>query len=109
MSVMSDEQILAEITGIISSHRVVVFMKGDPDEPRCGFSARVAERLLEADVEFMAVDVLPDPRIREQLSGFSGWPTIPQLFVDGTLIGGCDIIMELHEQGKLTKILTPAE
>ena len=109
MSVMSDEQILAEITGIISSHHVVVFMKGDPDEPRCGFSARVAERLLEADVEFMAVDVLPDPRIREQLSGFSGWPTIPQLFVDGTLIGGCDIIMQLHEQGELTKILTPAE
>ncbi len=105
MSVMSDEDILNEITGIITGNRVALFMKGSPEEPRCGFSARVSERLIESGVEFVSVDILPDPRIRQQLSAFSGWPTTPQLFVSGELIGGCDIVEELHAQGELAKIL----
>jgi monothiol glutaredoxin len=109
MSVMSDEQILEEIQAIIAGNRVAVFMKGTPEAPRCGFSARVAERLLESDVEFIAVDILPDPRIREQLSAHSGWPTIPQLFVGGELVGGCDIVEELAAQGQLDGILKGAE
>jgi monothiol glutaredoxin len=105
MSVMSDEQIQDEIKAIIAGNRVALFMKGSPEEPRCGFSARVAERLLESGAEFVAIDILPDPRIREQLSAFSGWPTIPQLFVAGELVGGCDIIEELHARGELDGIL----
>lgn len=105
MNVMSDEQIRQEIEAIIAGNRVALFMKGSPEEPRCGFSARVAERLLESGAEFVAVDILPDPRIREQLSGLSGWPTIPQLFVAGELVGGCDIVEELAERGELQGIL----
>lgn len=106
MSVMSDEEILSEIITTINGNRIAVFLKGTPEEPRCGFSARVAGRLLENDAKFIAVDVLSDPRIREQLSAHSGWPTVPQLFVDGTLVGGCDIIEELQAQGELAKILS---
>lgn len=112
MSVMSDEQIYEEIVSIITSNRIALFMKGTPEEPRCGFSARVAERLLEAGVEFVSVDILPDPRIRQQLTAYSSWPTTPQLFVSGELIGGCDIVEELHAKGELAGILAadaPAE
>ncbi|MGI9117524.1 MAG: Grx4 family monothiol glutaredoxin [Gaiellales bacterium] len=105
MSVMSDEQIYEEIVAIITGNQVALFMKGTPEEPRCGFSARVAERILESGVEFVAVDILPDPRIRQQLTAYSNWPTTPQLFVGGELIGGCDIVEELHAQGELSKIL----
>ena len=110
MNVMSDEQIRQEIEAIIAGNRVTLFMKGNPEEPRCGFSSRVAERLLESGTEFVAVDILPDPRIREQLSDLSGWPTIPQLFVAGELVGGCDIVEELAERGELAGILgAPAD
>ena len=105
MSVMSDEQIFEEIKAIITGNRVALFMKGTPEEPRCGFSARVAERILDSGVEFVAVDILPDPRIRQQLTAYSNWPTTPQLFVGGELIGGCDIVEELHAQGQLDGIL----
>lgn len=105
MSVMSDEQIQDEIKAIVAGNRVALFMKGTPEEPRCGFSARVAERLLNSGAEFVAIDILPDPRIREQLSAFSGWPTIPQLFVAGELVGGCDIVEELHARGELDGVL----
>jgi len=105
MSVMSDEQIYDEIVSIVTGNRVALFMKGTPEEPRCGFSARVAERVLESGAEFVAIDILPDPRIRQQLTAYSSWPTTPQLFVGGELIGGCDIVEELHAQGELEKIL----
>ena len=108
MSVMSDEQIYDEIVSIVTGNRVALFMKGTPEEPRCGFSARVAERILDSGVEFIAVDILPDPRIRQQLTAYSSWPTTPQLFVGGELIGGCDIVEELHAQGELDKILGTA-
>ena len=105
MSVMSDEQIFEEIKSIITGNHVALFLKGTPEEPRCGFSARVAERILESGVEFVAIDILPDPRIRQQLTAYSNWPTTPQLFVDGELIGGCDIVEELQAKGELDAIL----
>jgi monothiol glutaredoxin len=89
----------------ISEHRVILFMKGSPDAPACGFSARTVAALQELDVPFAAVDVLPDPRIRQELSAISNWPTIPQLFVDGELIGGCDIVVEMYESGELAQVL----
>jgi monothiol glutaredoxin len=89
----------------ISEHRVILFMKGSPDAPGCGFSARTVAALQALDVPFAAVDVLPDARIRQELSAISNWPTIPQLFVDGELIGGCDIVTEMYESGELAEVL----
>jgi len=106
--IVTDEQILAEIQKIIGEHKVALFMKGLPEAPRCGFSARVVGRLDEAGVEYAAVDVLVDPRIRQVLSAYSNWPTIPQLFVDGQLVGGCDIVTELHETGQLKELVNAA-
>ncbi len=108
MSITTDEQILDEIKKIVSAHRVTLFMKGTPEAPRCGFSARVVERLEDAGAEYAALDVLVDPRIRQVLSSWSNWPTIPQLFVDGQLVGGCDIVEELAEAGELPGVLAGA-
>jgi monothiol glutaredoxin len=87
----------------LAEHHVILFMKGTPDAPACGFSARTVAALQSLQVPFAAVDVLPDPRIRQELSAISNWPTIPQLFVDGELIGGCDIVLEMHESGELAQ------
>jgi monothiol glutaredoxin len=89
----------------ISEHRVILFMKGSPEAPACGFSARTVAALQALDAPFAAVDVLPDPRIRQELSAISNWPTIPQLFVDGELVGGCDIVVEMYESGELAQVL----
>src|SRR5206468_7221483 len=89
----------------IASNRVMLFMKGTPDQPACGFSQRTVLALRDAGAEFGAINILPDPRIRQILSARSGWPTIPQLFVDGELVGGCDIVMELHQSGELQQAL----
>jgi len=102
---MDKEQIRDEIKRAIDEERVMLFMKGTPDMPRCGFSARVSQILNASGVEYAAMDILPDPRIREALSGLSGWPTIPQLFVDGELVGGCDIVTEMFESGELAETL----
>jgi monothiol glutaredoxin len=99
----------------ISENPVILFMKGTPDAPACGFSARTVAILKSLDTQFAAVDILPDPRIRQELSALSNWPTIPQLFVDGELVGGCDIVTEMYESGELQGTLgiqgseTPAE
>ena len=96
----------------IGEHPVILFMKGTPEQPACGFSARTVAALQATGSPFAAVDVLPDPRIREELSGISSWPTIPQLFVGGELIGGCDIVTEMYESGELHEALgvePPAE
>jgi monothiol glutaredoxin len=85
----------------VNENKVMLFMKGTPEQPACGFSMRTAGALNALGVRYAALDILPDPRIREELSGLSGWPTIPQLFVDGELIGGCDIVMEMYESGEL--------
>ena len=89
----------------IAENRVILFMKGTPEQPACGFSRRTVAALQALDAPFAAVDVLPDPRIRQELSALSDWPTIPQLFVDGELIGGCDIVTELSESGELADVL----
>jgi monothiol glutaredoxin len=89
----------------IAENPVILFMKGSPDAPACGFSRRTAAALQSLDVAFAAVDVLPDPRIRQELSSISNWPTIPQLFVDGEFIGGCDIVTEMRESGELAELL----
>ncbi len=93
------------ITQAIDEHEVILFMKGTPEAPACGFSARTVAALQELDVPFAAVDVLPDPRIRQELSAISNWPTIPQLIVNGELLGGCDIVCEMYESGELAGAL----
>ena len=93
------------IENAIKENPVMLFMKGVPDAPACGFSARTVGILQQLDVPFAAVDILPDPRIRQELSGLSGWPTIPQLFVNGELVGGCDIVTEMFESGELQEAL----
>ena len=92
----------------IDEHRVILFMKGTPDQPACGFSARTAGALQALDTPFAAVDILPDPRIRQELSAISDWPTIPQLFHKGELIGGCDIVTDMYESGELATVLGSA-
>jgi monothiol glutaredoxin len=89
----------------ISENPVILFMKGTPDQPMCGFSARTVAILQSLGRPFAAVDVLPDPRIRQELSALSNWPTIPQLFVDGELVGGCDIVTEMYQSGELQQTL----
>jgi monothiol glutaredoxin len=91
------------IAEAIAEHKVILFMKGTPEAPACGFSARTVAALQALEVPFAAVDVLPDPRIRQELSAISNWPTIPQLFVDGELLGGCDIVTEMYESGELAQ------
>jgi monothiol glutaredoxin len=106
--IVTDEQIREEILATIQRNRVMLFMKGTPDMPRCGFSARTVQCLDATGADYAAMDILPDPRIRQQLSDHSGWPTIPQLFIDGELVGGCDIITELYQSGELAKLVAPA-
>ena len=89
----------------IDENPTILFMKGTPEAPACGFSARTAGALQALQAPFAAVDILPDPRIRQELSAISSWPTIPQLFVGGELVGGCDIVMEMYESGELAATL----
>ena len=93
------------IAEAIRDNPVILFMKGTPDQPACGFSARTVAALQALDAPFAAVDILPDPRIRQELSALSNWPTIPQLFVNGELVGGCDIVTEMYETGELAQAL----
>ena len=98
---MTNDEIKGFIENAIKENRVMLFMKGTPQQPACGFSMRTSGALNALGVKYAALDILPDPRIREELSGISGWPTIPQLFVDGELVGGCDIVTEMYESGEL--------
>src|SRR3954452_9170942 len=93
------------ITEAIGEHEVILFMKGTPEQPMCGFSARTAAALEALGKPYAAVDVLPDPRIRQELSALSNWPTIPQLFVRGELVGGADIVAEMYETGELAQVM----
>jgi monothiol glutaredoxin len=105
MSDTEHNQIRDAIGQAISEHETILFMKGTPEAPACGFSARTVAALQSLQAPFAAVDVLPDPRIREELSAISQWPTIPQLFVKGELVGGCDIVLEMYESGELAQAL----
>jgi monothiol glutaredoxin len=102
---MTNDEIREFIQNAIKENRVMLFMKGTPHQPACGFSARASGCLNALGVQYAALDILPDPRIREELSGLSGWPTIPQLFVDGELVGGSDIVFEMFESGELAELL----
>ena len=101
----SENAIRTAIEQAIGEHELILFMKGTPDQPRCGFSARTVAVLESLGAPFAAVDILPDPRIRQELSAVSGWPTIPQLFHKGELVGGCDIVSEMYETGELAEQL----
>jgi len=103
---MSIQEKLKEV---IDNNEVVLFMKGTPDFPQCGFSGRTAQILHACDVRFASVDVLADSNVREGIKVYSNWPTVPQLYVRGEFVGGCDIMTELFENGDLQKILNPDE
>jgi monothiol glutaredoxin len=105
MSDTTESPIREAIRQAIADHEVILFMKGTPEQPACGFSARTVAALQALDAPFAAVDILPDPRIRQELSALSNWPTIPQLFVRGELVGGCDIVTEMYETGELAEAL----
>lgn len=103
-----DEATKERIIGLTNSSRVVLFMKGNKMFPQCGFSAHVIGILKEVGVPFDAHNILSDAELRQGLKELSNWPTYPQLYLDGKLVGGCDIVSELHESGELAKILSPA-
>jgi monothiol glutaredoxin len=94
-----------KIQETISSNDVVLYMKGTKDFPQCGFSAVVVQILKNLNVDFISIDVLRDPEIRQGIKDFSDWPTIPQLYVKGEFIGGCDIVKEMFQSGELQEIL----
>ncbi len=93
----------------LSSHPIVLFMKGTPQFPMCGFSSRASQALKAAGAQFHSVNVLEDPEIRANLPRYSDWPTFPQLFINGELIGGCDITVELFESGELARMVAEAQ
>ena len=101
---MNDHPVFKRIQTEIESSPVLLFMKGTPNAPQCGFSAAVVQALMLSGVEFKGVNVLADQEIREGIKHFSNWPTIPQLYVKGEFVGGCDIIREMYETGELQQL-----
>lgn len=99
---------LETIENVIKENPIILFMKGSPDFPQCGFSMKVSEALKECGVDFAHVDVIAQPDVRTNLPQYSKWPTFPQLFVNGELIGGCDITLDLHQKGSLKEKLQEA-
>ena len=100
--------IIEELEQQVKDTPVLLYMKGSPDSPQCGFSSKASQLLIACGKPFSFVDILANPDIRANLPQFSSWPTFPQLFVNGELIGGCDIITELHESGELQSIIDSA-
>lgn len=100
--------IAEKIKQTIDANPVVLYMKGTADFPQCGFSSRVAQILQKCGVKFVGVNVLDDPEIRQGIKDYANWPTIPQLYVNGEFIGGCDIVSEMYENGELQKLLQTA-
>jgi monothiol glutaredoxin len=104
----SDEQMLATIKDAIEKNKITVFMKGTPAQPMCGFSAAVVEILNQMKVPYVGVNAIENPRFRQVLSAHTQWPTLPQVFVGGKLIGGCDIVREMKASGELDKVVAEA-
>jgi monothiol glutaredoxin len=100
-----DNPVFEEIQAQIDASPVFLFMKGTPMFPQCGFSARVVQILRHAGVDFKSANVLEDPEIRDGIKAFSNWPTIPQLYVKGEFVGGCDIVTEMYQSGELQELL----
>ena len=94
-----------KIDGLVKGNKIVLFMKGIPQAPQCGFSAKVVEILNSLGVQYDSVDVLADPEIRQGVKEYANWPTIPQLYVDGEFVGGCDIVIEMAQRGELQKLV----
>jgi monothiol glutaredoxin len=103
---MSDAK--TRISELVGKHKVLLFMKGNKSFPQCGFSNQVVQILKKEGVEFETVNVLSDPDIRQGIKDYSNWPTIPQLYVNGQFVGGCDIVNEMHGSGELDKELRSA-
>jgi monothiol glutaredoxin len=101
---MSDNPTIERIRSEIDENHVVLFMKGTPMFPQCGFSAAVCQALSHLNVKFKGVDVLQDPDLRDGIKAFANWPTIPQLYVKGEFVGGCDIIREMFQTGELKEL-----
>ena len=101
MLTMTDAEIREQIESEVRENRVFLYMKGTKEQPMCGFSNQVVQILNHLEADYEARDILPDPRIRQALSEFSDWPTIPQLFIDGKLVGGCDIVTEMFQADEL--------
>jgi monothiol glutaredoxin len=102
---MSDNPVFARIKRELDENPVVLFMKGTPMFPQCGFSAAVVQALTLTKVKFKGIDILTDPELRQGIKEYANWPTIPQLYVKGEFVGGCDIVREMHETGELQKLL----
>ncbi|HTT07401.1 MAG TPA: Grx4 family monothiol glutaredoxin [Gammaproteobacteria bacterium] len=100
--------ITERIKQTIKSNPIVIFMKGTPQFPQCGFSMRASQALTACGVEYAHVDVLAEPEVRQTLPQISQWPTFPQVFINGELIGGCDIVMEMYQKGELQKLAQAA-
>ncbi len=101
--------VIERIKGTLDSHPVVLFMKGTPQFPMCGFSSRTSQALKAVGANFHSVNVLEDPEVRANLPRYSNWPTFPQLFIHGELIGGCDIALDLYESGELERLVQDAQ
>ena len=99
------DEVIERIKDQLSSHDIVLYMKGTPDFPQCGFSSQVVQALKTCDTQFMYINIFEDQEVREALKTYSNWPTYPQLYFKGELIGGCDIIMGLHSKGQLAGAL----
>ncbi len=99
---------LERIKSAIADNTIVIFMKGTPDFPQCGFSAQTVKALKACGAEFGHVDVLANPDIRAELPKYANWPTFPQVYINGELIGGCDIVMELYQSGELQTMIDAA-
>ena len=97
-----------KITDQIKENKILIYMKGSPYEPKCGFSAKTVQALIDCGAEFSYVDILENQDIRQTLPSISDWPTFPQVFINGELIGGCDIVTEMHEAGELQTVISDA-
>jgi len=105
---MSDEAVIGRIKAHLSSAPAVLFMKGTPDFPQCGFSAQAVAALSRLNAQFEAVNIFEDPELRDAIKTFSNWPTFPQFYLNGELIGGCDILLQMYHNGELQTALTEA-
>ena len=98
-----------ELKQVIDANAVILFMKGNREMPQCGFSARVVEIMNSCDVDYATVDILRDPEVRQGIKVYSNWPTLPQLYIKGEFVGGCDIVTDLHLSGQLETMLEPVK
>ncbi len=108
MSYTESDEVIVTIKEQIGANPILLYMKGSPDAPQCGFSAQTVQCLVACGERFAYVDILSNPEIRAALPGYANWPTFPQLYVDGELVGGCDIITEMYQSGELEPLVEQA-